>query len=97
MRENSTKLPDDLPLVCLGQITGTQLTTGSVRGSSSNSIPNCKDDKHGENRNSKKQYCNGIFSSSFLTSFKKPLAALYLKIAYFPSKLWFHFILSNRW
>lgn len=49
MWENSTKPPDDVPLVCLGQITGTKLTTGSVRGSSANSIPNCKDDKHGEN------------------------------------------------
>lgn len=95
MWENSTKLPDDPPLVCLGQITGTKLT-GAVRASRANSILNCKDDKHGGNTNSKTQVFNGIFSSYFLTSFRKPVSALYLKTAYFLSKLWFNLILSNR-
>lgn len=87
MWENSTKLPDDPPLVCLGQIRGTKLMTGSVRASHANSILNCKDDKLRGNTNSKKQIFNGIFSSYFLTSFRKPVSALYLKTVHILSKL----------
>lgn len=76
---NTAKLPDDPPVVCLGQITGITL-----EGAENRTQKRFLSQFHSKPQSSKtwgkqKYQITGIFSSYFLTSFRKPVTVLYLK------------------